>query len=177
MFVLLIIQTVGITLAVIAANVEIESIIATGLVLSALSLMLAYLAFQRKYSICLYYGLTTPAVSLFCFVLINVLHWGPNEARIPIGIFLAGFGMVNIPFGILALRELKRTKTQSFRKGPFQFSIAAIMGLTLVVALSLSLIKTLGLVGIFLAGLLCHLSLLTYVMKRVQTNDSLEGVN
>ncbi|MCC6123826.1 MAG: hypothetical protein IT426_02605 [Pirellulales bacterium] len=171
MFSLVIIHILGVTVAVILALIEIESIIPTGICLVAYSLIVALLAYRRNRATCLYYALAAPSVSVACFSVIFGLHWGPNDARIPIGCSLALFGLVNIPFGIAALFELKQPESGSRRKGPFQYSIASIMGLTLVVALSLSLSKTLGNRGIALAILLCHLSLTAYILRRFHKKE------
>lgn len=172
MYFLVLLHGIGVVVATLIAVAEIESIVASGPILSATGLILAILAYRRKRTLTLYYALGAPTVSLFCFAIISGLHWGPGRAHFPIGVFLAMFGVINTLLGTAACHELKLPATKRRRQGPFQFSIAAIMGLTLVVALSLSLIQTLGDLGIALAMIFCHLSLLAYLLKRYHQEDS-----
>jgi hypothetical protein len=174
MFFLVLLHAIGVILAALIALIEIESIIPSGLILSVVSLVLAVVAYRRKRAVTLYYALAAPTVSCFCFALIYGLHWGPDKAKFPIGVILAIYSLINTGLGAAACRELKTPQKIERRQGPFQFSIASIMGLTLVVALSLSLIQTLGDRGLALATILCHLSLVTYLLKRYHQEDLLQ---
>jgi hypothetical protein len=170
-FLLISLHSVGVTFGVIVAQLEIESIIASGAILSGLGLWIAFLAYRRKLAISLYYAFATPTVSLLCFAVIFTLRWSPQQARRPIGTSLVVFGLFNVLLSLAALRELLRPRVAPPRKGPFQFGIATIMGLTLVVAISLSLVKTLGEDGAILAALFCHFSLVLYAFKRFHKSE------
>jgi hypothetical protein len=171
MFVLLLIHIAGVVAAAFAAGWNIGTIVFSGPLLSIFGVLLAILAFRRNRPICLYYALTTPTVSVFCFASILAKDWGPGDAQRPIGVFLALFGLVNLMLGILAVSEsIKEQKTLP-KRGPFQFSIASIMGLTLIVAVSLSLWKTLHQQGIALAAILCHLALVFFVLRRFHNRE------
>jgi hypothetical protein len=171
MIVLVFIHILGIIIAVLCSVCEIKSIIYSGPLLSAFSLSIALLAYRRNRTITLYYALATPTVSVFCFAIIFGMKWEPGDARLPIGILLTLFGVINTLLGIAADFELRRPQITRRRKGPFQYSIASIMILTLIVAVSLSLIKTLGGGGIALATLLCYLSICIYILKRFHQNN------
>jgi hypothetical protein len=172
LFSLIAIHSLGVTLGIVAAQFKIDSIIASGAILSGIGLWIAVLSHRRKRAVCLYYAIATPTVSLFCFAVIFTLQWSPQQAQRPVGVFLVFFGLFNILFSVLALRELLRPKAVAPRRDPFQFGIATIMGLTLVVAISLSLVKTLGEKGAILAALFCHLCLVFYVLKRFHKSES-----
>jgi hypothetical protein len=162
---IVIIHFTGVLITATVALFDIESIVWSGPIFSVYSLLIAIFAYRRNRTICLYYAFATPTVSVFCFAIIFGRHWSPGDARIPIGISLAIFGLINVPFGLLSIHESKRTLRRR-HKGPFQFSIAAIMGLTLVVAVSLSLSITFGDQGIALAVILCYVSMLFYILRR-----------
>jgi hypothetical protein len=163
---LIIIHALGVMIAGIAALVEIESILLSWPLLDALSLIIAFLAYRRNRVVCLYYAITAPTVSVFCFAAIFGLNWGPERAHFPISFFLLLFGLGNCAFSDSSLSELKRPEIVFARRGPFQFSIAAIMGLTLLVGLSFSLWKTVGDRGIAISVILCYLSFLIYFLQR-----------
>jgi hypothetical protein len=162
---LIILHAMGVFTGSIAAAVEIESILISGPGLSLFSLYLIIFAYRRNRTLCLYYALGATTVSVACFCVIFGLQWGPGRAHAPIGVSVFVFGLCNCIFCVFALKELKRPVIVS-PKSPFQYSIAAIMGLTLVVAVSFSLVKTLGDPGIALAALLCYLSLVSYLLLR-----------
>jgi hypothetical protein len=166
MIFLVFIHTIGVLLAVVCAVCKIETIIYSGPILSAYGLSIAFWAYRKNRVITLYYALAVPTVFIICFTLIFGMKWSPDDARFPIGILLGLFGVINTFLGITADFELTRPQIARRREGPFQYSIASIMGLTLIVAVSLSLIKTLGDSGIALAVLLCYLSICVYILKR-----------
>jgi hypothetical protein len=143
--------------------------------LFAVSLYIAFLAYGRNRTLCLYYALTTATVSIICLAALLGLNSRSCHIRFPIGIFMASFGLFNIPFGIVTLLDVKRRRRGCRRKGPFQYSIAAIIGLTSIVAVSISLIKTLGNQGFALAILLCYFVFLGYVLMRFHKYDRNAG--
>jgi hypothetical protein len=171
MFALLLIHIAGVVAAAFAAAWDIETILFSGPLLSVFGVLLALIAFRRNRPICLYYALTTPTVSVFCFAWIFAMDWGPGDAQRPIGAFLAIFGLVNLMFGILALSESLEKPKNLPKRGPFQFSIASIMGLTLLVAVSLSLWRTFHQQGIAFAAILCHLAVLFFVLHRFHNRE------
>lgn len=173
-FLLISLHSVGVTCGVVFAQLDIGSIIPSGAILSGLAIWIAILAYRRKLAISLYYAFVTLTVSLLCFAVIFTLRWSPRQAQRPIGISLIVFGLFNILLSLAALSELLRPRAVTPRKGPFQFSIATIMGLTLVVAISLSLVKTLGEDGAILAALFCHFCLVLYMLKRFHKSEPSE---
>jgi hypothetical protein len=143
--------------------------------LFVVSLYIAFLAYGRNRTLCLYYALTTATVSIICLAALLGLNSRSCHIRFPIGIFMASFGLFNIPFGIATLLDVKRKRRGCRRKGPFQYSIAAIIGLTSIVAVSISLIKTLGNQGFALAVLLCYFVFVGYVLMRFHKHDRNAG--
>lgn len=88
---LLILYTLGILIAAIAAMVDIESIMGSGPIMSLVGIWIAFLSYRRDHPIGLFYGLAVPTVSVFCFIVINGLDWGPSDAHVPVSAFLVLF--------------------------------------------------------------------------------------
>jgi CHASE2 domain-containing sensor protein len=95
-------QLFVLVVSIIAAFIQTETTLVTGLVLSILGLVIAWQARSRS-MLELIFGLSAPAISLFCAVLILGGRWGPREAHEPIGAIAAFYGLIVIPLGIIAL--------------------------------------------------------------------------
>ncbi len=161
----LIVYTLGILIAAIAAMVEIESIVGSGPIMSLVGIWIAFLSYRRDRPIGLFYGLAVPTVSVFCFIVINGMDWGPSDAHVPVSAFLVLFAWACIPSCSLAVREVRRQRGLADRR-PIQFSIAFLLGLMFVVALGLGLTQMVGLRGFALAMVLAYLATIFCVVYR-----------
>ena len=130
----------------IAAIFEIESIVSGPVPFSALQLVDRHFGLSTKSHALslLRTGHADGFRYLFCRYF-RIAIGVPAMRRFPSGFSLAHFRRhQHSVLASLLIHELKRAADKTRRKGPFQYSIAAIMGLTLVVAVSLSLSKHLA---------------------------------
>jgi hypothetical protein len=98
-------QAVGLGLGATAAWVEIESIMVAGPLLSLTGLVVAWLSARRAFPLGVVAGLSTGAVSLLCLALVWGLGWGPEPARVPIGIIAVLYA---VAFGLFLFRVPSR---------------------------------------------------------------------
>ncbi len=127
--------------AVLAAVVEIESILATGPILSFIGLLIAHGCFRRRLPLGFYFGLSVPTISVLCFFIIFGLQWGPGRAATPIAALLALFAIVALPTGAWAVREVRNAKTLECRPR-LQIDAGVWIVLMALVAVNLFLILT-----------------------------------
>lgn len=92
--------------AVLAAVVEIESILGTGPVTSLLGLALALVARPLRSWPVFFYGISAPLVWAICALLIAVFDWRPGEAHAPIATILAIYALLAAPLALVALRHI-----------------------------------------------------------------------
>lgn len=155
-------QLVSMLAAVVAAVIEIETIVVTGPLLSLSGLVMAGWSFYRGARLGFYFGLTAPTIAVICFAVIYGFSWGPSEAATPIASLLFVFGVGCIPLAFLALRETDPTPV--FRSAtPPQFSLAALLVWTLAVSLPLGFYR-LGPVGAALGVLGSYALLVGYAL-------------
>jgi hypothetical protein len=100
---LLILHLLGIGGSVIAAAVQIESIVGTGPAFSVLGLIVAECGRRSRLRSMYWIGLSTLALSLFVFALINIAEWSPAEASVPVPVLLLAYESVVIPLGLRTL--------------------------------------------------------------------------
>ena len=95
-------------IAIVAAFVNIESITVSGPLLSLLGCGIALAAglgggsgFQRIAATL--FGLSAPAISFFCLMLILLMDWGPSRAQQPVSVIALLYGTVAgaLCFGVL----------------------------------------------------------------------------
>ena len=84
------------------------------------------------------FGLSAPAVSLVCVVLINALSWGPSDAEVPIGSLLLGYQAIAVAVGLVALRRTMSPPVPGESGGPWQFGIRELLLATFILAVALS---------------------------------------
>lgn len=132
---------VSISGAVIAATVEIETIVGTVPVLSlvGVGLCLAWI-FHRRGLWAPLVALSLPAVSLSVFGLIYSRNWGPSEAAQPVSAILLVYQIAIMAVGLIGIREqLKLSHTSA--KTRVQFSIRSLLGLTAIAAVALGAVR------------------------------------
>jgi hypothetical protein len=160
---LLIVQMAAIGVALAAAIAEIETIVVSGPLLSAVGVLITVLAAARRLRQSVGFGLAVPAISMVCFALIHVFEWAPHQAQTPIGALLAVFAFASLPLGYSALREADPRSEPSLR--PFQFRLASLLGVMAVMAPPLALLRispAAGAVGVLIGYAL----LLAYALHR-----------
>lgn len=136
---LIVIQMLGLFFSASLAVYDIETIVATGPIFSLTSAAIVVLSLQAQRPAGFYFGLAAPTIAVACFCIICGLEWGPSRAQVPISWLLVGFAAGCIPAGVHAFAETRSDPPASRR--PFQFGIAAMLWLTLIVALLLSLLR------------------------------------
>jgi hypothetical protein len=91
--VLAILKMVAIGIGTVAALIDIESIVATGPIISLLGLPVAIISIRNARYLGIVFGLSGLAITIACFLLIFNLQWSPHEAQMPvsaIGVCYAG---------------------------------------------------------------------------------------
>jgi len=138
---LYVLQLLGVCGSVVAAAIEIESIMASGPIFSILGFVVAFGWFASRSISTVIFGLSAGLISLFLFLLINILDWGPSDAAFPVTLMLLGFETVILPIGLVALHK---TLSGSPTKEPSrfrQFNLRSLLLLTTVVAICLAAMK------------------------------------
>ena len=96
-------QILGVSGAVIAAAIDIESIVVTGPVFSVLGILVALGSLASRSAFNAIFGLSAVAMSLFCLTLIASLSWSPGDAQKPVSTILICYETLLLPVGLLAL--------------------------------------------------------------------------
>jgi len=107
--ILVVLQLVGIAVAVVAGLVDIESIVVSGPVLSLLGLLIAVLSIPCRAWQGILFGASAIIMSIACFAAIAGLGLSPHEAQFPIGSAICVYAVVALPLGILAFIGLRRS--------------------------------------------------------------------
>lgn len=166
-------QTFGILLAVVLAVIDIESIVISGPILGLTGALIAFLAHRRDHLLGLLFGLSAPTVAAFCLFVIAMLEWSPADAQVPVAAFLILYGFLCVPGSALAIAELQSSRN-SRPHAPFQYTIAAMLVLMLVLAIVLGLAQTAGGKGLAAGISLAYLSALSYVLNQFFCNRRLQ---
>lgn len=137
--VLCVLQILGVSGAVVAAVVEIESILWTGPVFSFLGLLVALGSRTSRSASNALFGLSAAVVSVFWFVWIVSLSWGPNDAQVPVSSALIGCELLVVPVGWVALYRTLRSPEPRLTGDdrPWQFGISGLLVATAVLAVAL----------------------------------------
>jgi hypothetical protein len=135
------IQILGIVGAVIAAAIDIESIVGSGVIFSLLGLFVAAGSGTSRSRSMLVFGLSAVAISLFLLVLINVMEWGQAEAAFPVTLILLGYELALAPVGLVALYHSLAGPIAGDRQRWRQFSVRSLLGLTLLAAIDLGVVR------------------------------------
>lgn len=133
---LVIAHLVGICGSVIAATIEIETIVGTGPIFSILGLIVAAMGRHSPVRRISWWGASTLLLSLFVFALILIADWSPAAARQPVGILLLLYQAAAVPLGLSALRQLLMPATDARRA--WQFDLRTLLGFTSLLAVILA---------------------------------------
>jgi hypothetical protein len=129
-------QLLAIGGSVLAATIEIESIVGTGPVVSVLGLIVAASARRNRSLGALLLGLSAGLLSLFVFALIAVQDWGPSDAAQPVSMILITYEMVAAPIGLFAIgRTISPAESVV---GLWQFDLRTMLGLIGLLAVALA---------------------------------------
>ncbi|MCP4169839.1 MAG: hypothetical protein GY758_03595 [Fuerstiella sp.] len=104
-------QCTTIAVGVAAALYDIESIVVTGGVLSLFGVLTAFFGGRRQFADAIAFGLSGPAISLFCFGLIFLLSWSPADAQRPVSMIAVVYTTCALPLGLYVWT---RTASDSF---------------------------------------------------------------
>lgn len=150
---------------VIGALFEIESIVFTGPIFGIGGLLISAICYRRNIAQGFLFGLFVPTIAVVCFGLIFGLRWSPREAHIPIGLVVCASAVIAMPLAALAIVEAGRADLP-VRPIKIQFGISVLMGLMLVVAIPLGLLRSGQQIGAAAGILVSYLLVAAFVMKR-----------
>jgi len=105
---LAIVQLLSIFIAAIAVFIEIETILVSGLVVSILGAITAYLSYRCKNLLGIFWGSSAILISLVTFFRIFISGWSPAEATVPIACLILGYVVSAIPIGIKLIIEMRQ---------------------------------------------------------------------
>lgn len=163
-------QIFGVVAAAIAAAIDVESIIFTGPLLSAVGLLLAGSACRRNRVTALYFALGVPTISVICFVLIYGFRWDPRDAQLPISLLLVVFAIGYTLAVPAVIHDLRRDAPAS-RKFRMRFTIKDLLALTLLVAINAGLMQT-GSEPLVALGLLAtYAACLAYFLRQLNASS------
>jgi hypothetical protein len=120
---------------IVAAGIEIESIVATGPIAAIVGLLAAIpFAWVRRWPLAAA-SLTLPLIAVLVFSLIAGNGWGPPQARRPVMVVLLGYELLVAPLWLGGLLRIVRGAEQ--RPGKLQFPLRGLMIVMLIVAVAL----------------------------------------
>lgn len=130
-----IVHLMGISGAVAAAVLKIESILGSGPILGTLGLVLAIAGWwiHRSAAIVLF-GLSTCALGIDIFLLIFFLQWSPLDAKRPVPLMLIGYEYLVFPAGLLVVYRLWGGRIASTPLTKLQFGLRHLLIVTTVFA-------------------------------------------
>lgn len=163
---LIIAQVLGIVIAACVASEEIESILASGPLLSASGLWIAALAYRRRAPVAFAFGLLVPTFAWFCFLLIFNNDWGPSEARQPIASLSGILAFAAVPFSYFAYGDIDRKPVYRGQRR-MQFRIATLLGMTAAIAILLGMLRALEAPAIIAAITLVYAAAVGYFACRL----------
>ncbi len=132
------IQILGVSIAVLAATVEIGSIIFSGPILSVTGLVLAVLRRHDANLARRLFGLSAPLVAILCFLLIFFRSWSPQDAAQPITTLLFFYEVQFLPVGLAGLFRIIATLSQPINCPGPQFSLRSLFSVVLSAAVGLA---------------------------------------
>jgi hypothetical protein len=163
---LIILQTITVEVAVLAAMGDIETTECSGPIVGGMGLIVAFLAFRRNLPIGLCFGLAAPTVYVLCFALISGMGWDPDGAERPMRFILTVVALVHVVAALIALEELTAAEGDRRQRLPFQFSIMALLVLMVLVSVFFGSYQSFGHVGAAVGALFVYGVILTYVLRQ-----------
>lgn len=105
--ILLGLQLATLAVGLCVAAVHIESIVATGPLISVFGFLLAGVSLQKGVGLGVFAGASAPAFSLAIFLTINLLGWSPSDARLPVPILGLFYAAVLVAMAVALRIQLK----------------------------------------------------------------------
>ena len=143
-FALIVLLSLGAAAAWLAAVIDVESIVASGLLCSAAGLLLAWVSYRANRRIGLYYGLAAPTIAVVCGCVIALLEWGPHEAQLPVSVALLVVTVLYVPAAGMAIGELSKTAPSARQPIRLQFRVRALLLAMFLVAMVFGLHRLFG---------------------------------
>jgi hypothetical protein len=163
---LIILQTIMVEVAALAAMGEIETTQYSGPIVGGMGLFIVYLAFRRNLPIGFCFGLTAPTVYVLCFALISGMGWDRWDAERPMLFILTVVALFHVVAALIVLEELTAAQGDRRQKLPFQFSIMALLVLMALVSVFFGSYQSFGHVGAAIGALFVYGVILTYVLRQ-----------
>ncbi len=113
----------GSIVTAVIANIDIESIIVSGPILSVAALFLMGAAMPPNLRPLIRLGVAILAMSIGCFATIYLCRWNPSDAQMPIGIAIALFAVV-FQIGWMSVRSVWNQRFDSFESSAIEPSMA-----------------------------------------------------
>jgi hypothetical protein len=149
-----VLHLLGISVAIAAATIKIESIIASGIILSVLGLAIAIAGGIQRSPIVVLFGLSTCLLSAGVFLLIFLLSWSPGDARRPVPLILIGYEYLIFPVGLLIVHRHWGGRLLNEHCHRLQFGLRHLLVVTAVFAIASAAIR-LALNGQALLAAIC----------------------
>ena len=118
----IILQMVVAIAGCVAAFYDVETIVATGPILSIVGILGAMTCFKRRFFLGLWINTSAPAVSLGVFLLIFLRRWSPSYAQGPVPIIGTIYTVAICVMGILAILQT-RLQQSGFKASDLQDSL------------------------------------------------------
>lgn len=135
-------QMVGISGAVVASVIDIESIVGSGPILSLTGLALAIGAWKtRRSRTGLLFGLSAGAMTVAVFLLIFLRRWSPDDAKYPVPLILIGYEYLIAPVALLAAHELRQENATVLPGRHVQFNLRELLLVTTFLAIVFAAIR------------------------------------
>ncbi len=163
---LIILQTIAVELAALAAMDDVETAPISGPMLAASGLIVAYLSFRRNRPCGLCFGSIAPTAYVLSFSLISGLGWSKYDAWTPMFVIVAVVAAFHVVAAFLAIGEIAATLEDNRPKLPFQFSIFSMLVLMLLVSIFFGSYQTFGPAGAGIGALFAYAVILTYLLRQ-----------
>jgi hypothetical protein len=142
---LIVIHTMGVLAAGIAAVFEIRTILWSGAILSLTGPLIAVLSYRARHRIGLGFGVASASAAVAWFLIIYFLSWSPDTAHLPVSLFLIVFAVASIPAAVFSILEMLAPLAGAENR--FQFSIGTMLSITFFIALYLGILRALDIFG------------------------------
>jgi hypothetical protein len=163
---MIILQTIMVEVAVLAAMGDIETTECSGPIVGGMGLIVAYFAFRRNLPFGLCFGLAAPTVYVLCFALVSGMGWDRWHAERPMLFILTVVALFHVVASFFVLEEHTAARDDRRQKLPFQFSIMALLVLMVLVSVFFGSYQSFGHVGAAVGALFVYGVILTYVLRQ-----------
>ena len=129
----------------IAAAMEIESILVTGPLLTIIGLLFATVTRRIGSIAVLVYGLSGPLMCALCAGLIAYYSWGPEPSRRPINSIIVAYTALIAPVAIGTFYRIRRFPAQSYARQPYawRYSLKSMLVVMTAVCVLIAATQTL----------------------------------